>query len=177
VLGTAFVAVIDDTWTRRSIAVILLAMVMAQLCTRGRRGHHAAAELLESQTARPHWLLRMTMGALAGFATMVANAAGPVMTIYLIVAGLPLLQMLGTGAWFFLVVNLVKLQFSAGLSLVSLDSLMLDAALTPVLVAGAVIGIVVIRRVDRRHFERTALATSAVAAALLVHERTGGGPR
>ena len=36
---------------------------------------------------------------------MTANAAGPVTTLYLIMAGLPMLQFLGTAAWFYLVVN------------------------------------------------------------------------
>jgi uncharacterized protein len=39
----------------------------------------------------------VAVGATAGFATMTANAAGPVTTLYLIIAGLPKLEMLGTG--------------------------------------------------------------------------------
>ena len=76
-------------------------------------------------------------GATAGFATMTANAAGPVTTIYLIRAGLPMLRMIGTGAWFYLVVNLAKVPFSAGLGLITPASLVRDALLVPALLVGA----------------------------------------
>ena len=70
-------------------------------------------------------MLTLGTGAAAGFATMTANAAGPVTTVYLIRAGLPMLQMIGTGAWFYLVVNLAKVPFSAGLGLITPTSLVL----------------------------------------------------
>ena len=79
-------------------------------------------------------------GATAGFATMTANAAGPVTTIYLIRAGLPMVQMIGTGAWFYLVVNLAKVPFSAGLGLITPTSLARDALLLPALLLGAASG-------------------------------------
>ena len=57
-------------------------------------------------------------GGLAGFTSTVANAGGGVMAIYLLGAGLDMLNFLGTGAWFFFVVNLAKLPFSIALGLV-----------------------------------------------------------
>ncbi|MDP3892591.1 hypothetical protein [Nocardioides sp.] len=60
---------------------------------------------------------------------MTANAAGAVMTIYLIEAGLSKLELLGPGAWFFLAVNLAKVPFSAGLDLISPESLVMDVLL------------------------------------------------
>ena len=74
-------------------------------------------------------------GVTAGFATMTANAAGPVTTIYLIRAGLPMLRMIGTGAGFYLVVNLAKVPFSAGLGLITPTSLVRDALLVPALLS------------------------------------------
>jgi len=53
-------------------------------------------------------------GALAGATTMVANAAGPVIMVYLPAMRLPKDEFLGTGAWFFAVVNWVKVPFNAG---------------------------------------------------------------
>ena len=55
------------------------------------------------------------MGLSAGFATMVANAAGPVMVIYLLAMQLPKLEFIGTGAWYFFVLNSFKVPFQAQL--------------------------------------------------------------
>ena len=70
-------------------------------------------------------------GLAAGFTTMVANAAGAVMTVYLVAQGVDKRRFLGTAAWFFLGVNLCKLPFSVGLGLVDSSMLMTAALLTP----------------------------------------------
>ena len=50
-------------------------------------------------------------GWLAGSTTMIANAAGPVMTIYLLACRLPKFEFVGTAAWFFFAINLFKVLF------------------------------------------------------------------
>lgn len=163
VLGAVFLAFVDDAGLRVSIGVILLVMTLVQLVRR-RSGPRPAVE----GGHHPPWWLTLLIGVLAGFATMTANAANPVMTLYLLLAGLPMLQMLGTGAWFFLTVNLLKVPFSAGLGLISVESLLMDLALVPALLVGGAAGAAVIRRIDQRQFEVAALALSAVAATLLL---------
>jgi uncharacterized protein len=59
---------------------------------------------------------------------MVANAAGAVMSLYLLTARLDKLAFLGTAAWFFFLVNVFKV---IGLGLLTVDSLKLNAALVP----------------------------------------------
>ena len=108
------------------------------------------------------------MGAVAGFATMTANAAGPVTTLYLLMAGLAMLQLIGTGAWFYLVVNVAKLPVSLGLGLITPTSLSLDLLLVPAMLAGGVAGILLVRRIRQHQFEVAALAFSAVAATALL---------
>jgi uncharacterized membrane protein YfcA len=115
-----------------------------------------------------HPLWTLAAGATAGFATMTANAAGPVMTIYLIMAGLPMLTMLGTGAWFFLVVNVLKVPLSTSLDLITVPTLLLDLWLIPAMLLGAVLGQRIIRRLQQRQFVLVTLALSMVAAAFLV---------
>jgi uncharacterized protein len=110
----------------------------------------------------------VAVGATAGFATMTANAAGPVTTLYLIIAGLPKLEMLGTGAWFYLTVNLAKVPLSAGLGLITPDSLAMDAVLVPAMLCGAVGGVALIRTMSQNRFEIVALAFGAAAALLLL---------
>ena len=78
-LGAVFLAVVDDTVLRRSIGVLLLAMVALQLVMRWRSPDTTAVG--ESHTAA------IGTGLGAGFATMTANAAGTVMTLYLVAQG------------------------------------------------------------------------------------------
>lgn len=48
------------------------------------------------------------LGLGGGFATMIGNAAGPIMSLYLLSMRLPKNIYIGTGAWFFFIVNLSK---------------------------------------------------------------------
>ncbi|MEZ5097932.1 MAG: hypothetical protein R2731_18760 [Nocardioides sp.] len=89
-------------------------------------------------------------------------------TLYLLMAGLPMLRLLGTGAWFFAVVNLAKLPFSVGLGLITRHSLLLDLALVPPLLVGGAAGVLVVRRIDQQQFEVAALVLGGVAATLLL---------
>ncbi len=108
------------------------------------------------------------IGILAGFTTMMANAAGPVMVLYLLAMGLPKLVFLGTMAWLFLVLNLIKLPFSCGLGLITTQSLLLDAILLAALIPGVLLGPVVVKRLNQRTFERVVLFFTMIAAIRLL---------
>jgi uncharacterized membrane protein YfcA len=163
-LGVWFLSVADDVVMRRTIAVILLTMCSLQLWQLARRDGRATMEA----PRRAHPLTTLGAGVAAGFTTMTANAAGPVTTVYLIRAGLPMLQMIGTGAWFYLLVNLTKVPFSAGLGLITPTSLVRDALLVPALFVGAGLGILLVGRLRQRQFEVVALGFSAATALLLL---------
>jgi uncharacterized protein len=96
------------------------------------------------------------------------DAAGPVTTVYLLLAGLSVLSLLGTAAWFFFMMNLAKVPFSAGLDLLNAEALLMDLALVPALVVGAATGAVVARRIARRTFEDITLVFTALAAGALI---------
>lgn len=157
-LGAWFVAVADNAVMRTSIGLILLAMVALQWWNRGRVAAPGAS----------HRGLAIPAAVSAGFATMTANAAGPITTLYFLWTGLPVMGMVGTSAWFYLVVNLAKVPFSAGLHLISAQSLTMNAVLVPALLIGAAFGTWVIHRIDRRRFELAALVLSALSAVLLL---------
>ena len=163
-LGAWFLSVVDDAVMRRTIGLILLVMCAVQLWQLAHRGAIAASEAQR----RDHRLTTVGTGAAAGVATMTANAAGPITTVYLIRAGLPMLRMIGTGAWFYLAVNLAKVPFSAGLGLITPLSLVMDALLLPALLVGTALGILLVRRLQQHQFEVVALVFSAAAALLLL---------
>ena len=138
------------------IGWIVLAMVALQYLRKLRR---AAFE------AVPHtrWFA-WAMGVWAGVATMMANAAGPVMSLYFLAVNLPKYEIVGTGAWFFLIINIVKLPFSLRLGLVNTASLAFNAALVPAVFAGIFLGRLLIKRVPQEVFEQILLISAAAAA-------------
>src|SRR6185369_10885764 len=97
------------------------------------------------------------MGVFAGVTTMIANAAGPVMTLYLLAMRLTKLEFLGTSAAFFLLINWIKVPFVAQLGLINASSLTLNLYLLPAVAAGALLGRPVVERINQRAFENAAL--------------------
>lgn len=159
-VGVAFVAAVGDTVMRRTIGVVLLALVAVHvLRLRGAGGDDGLAR---------HPVAAAAAGSLAGFTTMVANAGGPVMTLYLLAARLDKLAFLGTAAWFFLLVNAAKVPFSVGLGLIGPTSLAVDAALAPLVLLGAAAGRWLVGRLDQARFEQLVLAATVLAALNLV---------
>jgi|ERR1043166_2627764 uncharacterized membrane protein YfcA len=123
----------------------------------------------ESDDALPHtWWFAAFTGIMAGFTTMVANAAGPVMVLYLLAVELPKLTFVGTWAWFFLLVNACKVPFSMQLGLINVDSLKLDALLLIAMVPGALTGPLILKHINQRVFEWMALGLTVVAAIRLL---------
>ena len=71
----------------------------------------------------PHRLwFAWAMGLLAGVTTMLANAAGPIMALFLLAVALPKLELVGTGAWFFLSGQLLQSPFQRLLSASSMPT-------------------------------------------------------
>jgi uncharacterized membrane protein YfcA len=108
------------------------------------------------------------MGLLAGAATMLANAAGSVVALYCIAVGLPKFELVGTLAWFFFIINVFKIPFSAGLGLIRGETLLFNAALVPAVVVGVMGGRWILHRLPQRMFELMMLVFAAVAALRLI---------
>ena len=116
----------------------------------------------------PNRLLVAVTGLAAGFTTMIANAAGPLMVLYLLAMRLPKFTFVGTAAWFFLVLNLFKVPFSVGLGLITPGSLGFSLKLAPFAILGALSGRWVISHMNQRMFEGVALVLTLVAGLRLL---------
>lgn len=160
VVGALFVARVDNHVMRVSIGVLLLVLLAVQLWDR--RRPRAA------RPPAPHHLLGPAAGTATGFASMVANAAGPITTLYLLASGFAVVELVGAAAWLYFTINVVKLPFSIGLGLVHRGSLVLDLALLPAMVIGAWVGVKTIGRITQVQFERYVLVLVAVSALLLL---------
>jgi len=165
VAGTLFLVWADDGIVRISIGAILL--MMAGVTVWRRRTADAAGEP-DAVTTRAGRAKARSYGVLGGFTTMVANAGGPVMSMYLLSAGFRKLGFLGTSAFFFLIVNTSKLPFSAGLGLIDADSLLLDAVLVLFVVPGAFLGRWAVNRINQRLFEQLVIAATVVGGVQLL---------
>jgi uncharacterized membrane protein YfcA len=106
-------------------------------------------------------------GIVAGFATTVANAAGPVMNLYLLSKKLPKEQFVATGAWFFFVLNLVKFPIYAWYHLFSRESLMFNLIEVPMVLAGALTGRWLVRVLPQNVFESLVLVLTALCSIAL----------
>ena len=150
---------VNDVQVRHGIGVILLGMVGLHFWRRNRAGTEPVPQTL--------WFIALT-GVLGGFTTMVANAAGPIMILYLLAIGLPKMEFLGTGAWYFLIINLFKVPFSWHLGLITPATLQFNALLLPAVIAGALVGRRLVPHINQTWFENLALVLTLVAAARLL---------
>ncbi|CAM3506529.1 sulfite exporter TauE/SafE family protein [Occultella aeris] len=205
-LGVVFLALADDAWVRRVIAVILLLVIGVTLLRRavGRRaeiraatgsgtessqarvaaagggsvasgavaGTGGSAAPQDSSAAGSGSLARRIQtgiyGTLGGFTTMVANAGGPVMSMYFIASRFSVKRFLGTSAWFFAIVNVTKVPFQAGLGLITVPGLLLNLVLIPAVIAGAFLGRWLAPRIDQALFERLVIILTVVGALYLL---------
>ena len=84
---------------------------------------------------------------------MLANAAGPVIQLYLMARKVPKMELIGIGARFFLLINLLKIPLNARLALITTDSLLENARLLPGVAVGIFGGRWLIRHVPQAAFE------------------------
>jgi uncharacterized membrane protein YfcA len=108
------------------------------------------------------------LGLLGGFSTMIGNAAGPVMALYLLSMRLPKNVYIGTGAWFFFIVNLSKVPLHVwSWKTITLSSFLLDLLLIPAIAAGAFLGIWLVRLLPEKIFRIIVIVTTLLSALLL----------
>lgn len=153
--GTWFVSAVGDTDLRRSIGAVMLVLVAVQTVARlAPRSQVASGERFQTPV----------LGGLSGFTSMVANAGGAFMSIYLLRAGVGVMSFIGTAAWFFFIVNLVKLPLSILLGLVTLQSVYVLVALAPLVLVGGWAGRKIAPRLSPRLFEVLVLAFTVLGA-------------
>ena len=150
---------IDDRQAKVLIGVIVLVLLAINFARR--RG-------AVTEEGEHGWWFAPTIGVLAGFTTLVANAAGPLMIIYLLAMRLPKMEFVGTGAVFFMLLNLFKVPFMVNLGLINGASFAINLWLAPAVCTGAWLGRKILVKVDQRLFENLALVLSAAAGVKLL---------
>ena len=146
---------------------IMIGVIIVFLCLLGYGRRYLRAETQETTLTR-HWTLGAALGVTAGFITLVANAAAPLMAIYLVAMRLPKMQFVGTAAVFFMVLNLFKVPFMVKLGLITAQSFEFNLMLAPAVLLGAFAGRWLLMRINQQLFENLVLALSAIAGVLLI---------
>lgn len=118
---------------------------------------------------RPHQgAVAWFFGVTGGIVTMVANAAGPLVSLYLLEMKLKKEEFMGTGAWFYLLLNSFKVPFGVSLGIIHFETIKLNLVLLPCIVLGAILGRKLNRKISDVWFERVSLSFASLAAIRLL---------
>lgn len=128
----------------------------------------ASEAMADAEPPRGARFKRPVFGGLAGFTTMVANAGGPVTSMYFMTEGFPVRLFLGTGAWFYLVLNLVKLPFSIGLGMLTTKYLIPLLIAIPFMIATVAFGRWVSGRINKAVFNTLVIVLTVVTGVTLL---------
>jgi uncharacterized membrane protein YfcA len=99
---------------------------------------------------------------------MLANAAGPVIQLYLMARKVPKMELIGIGARFFLLINLLKVPLNARLALINTESLLDNLKLLPAVVVGILGGKWLLQHVPQVAFEWMIVIFSMIAGLRMI---------
>ncbi len=147
---------LSDELFRRLIAVLVLVSV-GLLAIQQIRG--------KDLTVAPRWWTAALLGIAGGFTTMVGNAAGPIMVLYLVSMGLKKNAFIGTGAWFFFIVNVAKVPLHVLFwETITPQTVLVNLLTVPVILLGTAVGLAVVRRIPENAYRAFILVSTAIVA-------------
>lgn len=157
-VGGVLLSYIDNTSMKPLLGTLVLVLLSLEFLTRR----------MPSGAYREWRSFAVLIGFCAGFATTVGNAAGPVMGIYLIMMGLTKEQLMGTGAWFYLLVNTTKVPIFMAQGMLNPTDLASVLSMLPMVVLGTVLGRKLLMILSQRIFDKMVLCFAALTAVLLI---------
>jgi uncharacterized membrane protein YfcA len=157
--GSIIVRHISDLQLKPLIGFIVIVMLAINYWRQNRAG--------EELTVPKHWAFAASMGFTAGLTSQLANAAGPIMVIYLLAMGLSKNEFLGTSAWYFLILNWLKIPLFVYDGRITAASLRADLAVIPIIAIGAGLGIAIARYIPQKAFNKIVQLLALAAAVKL----------
>ncbi len=116
-----------------------------------------------------HWWFSALLGLTGGFATMIGNAAGPILALYMLSMRLPKNNYIGTTAWFFFIINLLKVPLHIfAWQTITLKSFAFDLLMIPPILAGAFLGVFAVKLMPEKFYRIFIIASTAISALLLI---------
>ncbi len=124
---------------------------------------------LKKKKIPDNWWFAAVLGLIGGFTTMIGNAAGPVMSLYLLSMHLPKNIFIGTAAWFFLIINIIKVPFHiVSWETITLQSMMVDLLGIPAILLGVYVGIKVVGLFPEKIYRYFILFSTVLSALFLL---------
>ncbi|MCD6354740.1 MAG: sulfite exporter TauE/SafE family protein [Prolixibacteraceae bacterium] len=152
--------VVNDEWFKNIIAILVFVCIGLMIWKDRQKNGNIFPDT---------WWFAAAMGVLGGFATMIGNVAGPIFAIYLLAMHLPKNRFIGTGAWFFLIINLSKFPLHIFVwKTISLNTLTLDILLLPAIALGAFLGIKLVKKISDKTYRTFVFIVTALSAFLLL---------
>lgn len=109
------------------------------------------------------------VGILAGFTSMIGNAAGPIVSIYLLAMAFKKNSFMGTSAWFFMIINLTKVPLQIFFwHNITLQTFSIVIVMIPAIILGAIAGIYVIKKIKEKPFRYMIILMTGIAAIRLI---------
>ncbi|MFO7869360.1 MAG: sulfite exporter TauE/SafE family protein [Bacteroidales bacterium] len=119
--------------------------------------------------APKHWLFSVVMGFLAGFTSMLGNAAGPIVTLFLLSLYLKKEAFAGTRAWYFFIMNIIKIPLHIfAWNTITLKSFTSGLTLFPIVIVGMIIGFWLIKIIPDKTYRFILLALTTLSAIILI---------
>lgn len=113
-------------------------------------------------------VVRLTLGSTAGFMSMVANSGGTPMSIYLFLRRDSVLNFLANSAWFFFIVNLIKLPITLSLGILNISSFRFILPSLPAIAVGALIGKKIVSQINQQIFQNLTLISAGLVGTKLI---------
>lgn len=143
IVGARFLGRLDDVWLKFGMGVLAVSFVMFEV---------VRAKVFKSiERFHPGPITGTTCGALAGFSSTLAHAAGPFAAIYLLPQHFDRKTFVGTNTVFFAFLNGIKMPFYIYLGILEPKA---SAALLPFVPVGVALGIWANRSIDEKLFKR-----------------------
>jgi len=108
-------------------------------------------------------------GFIMGFSTMIGNAAGPALSVYMLSKKLDKITFTATAAWFIMILNFTKipLQLFVWHNL-SYQGLILNIMALPFIILGGILGIKILKVMPEKRFRQVIMVLVVISALFLV---------
>ena len=117
---------------------------------------------------RPPLIFSIFFGTSTGFVSTLANAAGPIMSLYMILSRRDKFQMLGTLSVCAFFMNWAKVPVFVSSGSISADTLKLNIIAIPIVALGAFVGFKFAKKIPQKAFENVILVLAFAASLNLI---------
>ena len=151
---------INDDQFRMIMGTILIACVSMLI--------YGEATKKKIDVSKNRWF-QIGIGILSGFSTSIGNAAGPIFAVYLLALAYDKYKFLGTTAWFFFIINWIKVPFHIYMwNTITWETFTYTLLAIPFVLAGILLGFNIVKKINDEIFRKMIVALTAVVSVVLI---------